>query len=162
MWIFSRTVNGGRKWKGEVKWFGFGGIRVRGPSALVAAACGEICSHPPTHKFPYYFSGFIWCFYSVLVFIVQGLIRVVDDESAGFTGVPIFLCRVQVALRIFYLFLSHVKFAYKCFPVCFLLAQRAIGCCAVRELEVARAWLLGCYYWANVPGGRLSILFCCF
>ena len=28
---------------GEVKWFGFGGIWVRGPSALVAAACGEIC-----------------------------------------------------------------------------------------------------------------------
>ena len=80
-----------------------------------------------------------------------------DDESAGFTGVPIFLCGVQVALRIFNLFLSHVKCAYKCFPVCFLLAQRAIGCCAVRELEVARAWLLGCYYRANVPGGRLSI-----
>ena len=75
----------------------------------------------------------------------------------------IFLCGVQVSLRIFYLYFSHVKFAYRCFPVCFLLAQRAIGCCAVRELEVARVCVAaGVLHRANVPGGRtLSILSCC-
>ena len=54
--------------------------------------------HRVEELFPFYIKA---DFYSVLVFIVQGLIRVVDDESAGFTGVPIFLCGVQVALRIF-------------------------------------------------------------
>ena len=75
----------------------------------------------------------------------------------------IFLCGVQVSLRIFYLYFSHVKFAYRCFPVCFLLAQRAIGCCAVRELEVARVCVAaGVLHRANVPGASIYlVLLCC-